>query len=75
MDEASPANIKALIDKANQIIDAERERIEDLANALSEPKADLQPKGTLPAKKGFLLPSNQGQEQQMISNASNKSDA
>jgi patatin-like phospholipase/acyl hydrolase len=56
MDEASPANIKALIDKADQIIDAERERIKELAKALSEPKADLQPRGRLPEKKGFLLP-------------------
>jgi hypothetical protein len=63
MDEASPANIKALIDKADQIIDAERERIEELAKALSEPKADLQPRETLPAKKGFLLSENKELEQ------------
>jgi hypothetical protein len=56
MDDASPANIKALMDKAEQTIDAERERIDELAKMLAEPKADLQPKGTLPQKKGFLLP-------------------
>jgi patatin-like phospholipase/acyl hydrolase len=56
MDDASPANIKALVDKARQTIDAEHKRIEELAKVLAEPKADLQPKGNPPEKKGFLLP-------------------
>jgi uncharacterized protein len=56
MDDASPANIKALVDKAKQIIDAEHKRIEEVATMLAQPKADLQPKGYLPEKKGFLLP-------------------
>ncbi len=55
MDDASPANIKALMDKAEQTIDAERARIDEIAKMLAEPKADLQPKGTLPQRKGFLL--------------------
>jgi uncharacterized protein len=55
MDDASPANIKALVDKAKQMIDAERDRIESLAKVLAEPKASVQPKGTKP-EKGILIP-------------------
>jgi uncharacterized protein len=54
MDDASPANIKALVDKAKQMIDAERDRIESLAKVLAEPKANVQPKGTKP-EKGILI--------------------
>ena len=50
MDEASPANIKALVDKARDLIDKESERIEHLAKVLAEPKAPLAPKDRLPAK-------------------------
>ncbi|MDR3572389.1 MAG: patatin-like phospholipase family protein [Anaerolineaceae bacterium] len=53
MDDASPANVRALRDKARQLIDAERGRIEALAKVLAEPKASVQPRGSLP-KKGFL---------------------
>jgi patatin-like phospholipase/acyl hydrolase len=56
MDDASPANIKALVDKAKQIIDVEHKRIEEVANMLAQPKANLQPKGSVPGKKGFLAP-------------------
>ena len=52
--DASPENIKALVDKANQLIDAERDRINDLAKELAVPKAHVQPKGTRP-EKGILL--------------------
>jgi hypothetical protein len=44
------------MDKAQQVIKDERGRIDALAELLAEPKADLQPKGALPEKKGFLLP-------------------
>jgi hypothetical protein len=54
MDDASPDNINALVDKANQLIDAERNRINDLAKELAVPKARVQPKGTRP-EKGILL--------------------
>jgi hypothetical protein len=54
MDDASAENIKGLVDKANQLIDAERDRINDLAKELAVPKADVQPKGTRP-EKGILL--------------------
>jgi hypothetical protein len=54
MDDASPANIQALVDKANQLIDVEHERIQELAKVLATPKAPVQPKGSLP-KKGILL--------------------
>jgi uncharacterized protein len=56
MDDASPANIKALVDKAKQTIDAEHKRIEELARVLAGPKADLQPRGNRPEKKEFLQP-------------------
>jgi patatin-like phospholipase/acyl hydrolase len=54
MDDASPANIQALVDKAKQLIDAEHERMQELAKVLVTPKTPLQPKGSLP-KKGLLL--------------------
>jgi hypothetical protein len=44
MDDASVANIKALVDKANELIHAERDRIKHLAKVLAEPKAKLQSK-------------------------------
>lgn len=56
LDDASPANIKALVDKAKQLIEIERDRIQDLAKVLAVPKAAVQPKGSLPAK-GILVPS------------------
>jgi hypothetical protein len=59
MDDASPANIRALMDKANQLIHAEHDRIEALAKELAEPKAHVQPKGTLP-EKGILRKTEEG---------------
>jgi predicted acylesterase/phospholipase RssA len=53
MDDASPGNIKALIDKANQLIDTNRDRIEGLAKTLAQPKANVQPVSSLPTI-GFL---------------------
>jgi patatin-like phospholipase/acyl hydrolase len=55
MDEATPANIHALVDKARELIEVERERIERLAELLSRPKAKVEPKGKLPPK-GILAP-------------------
>jgi hypothetical protein len=54
MDDASPENIRALVDKANQLIDSNRDRINELAKELAVPKAHVQPKGTRP-EKGILL--------------------
>lgn len=54
MDDASPQNIKALVDKAKQLIDTEHRRIEELAKILAEPKTVVQPKDR-PPPKGFLL--------------------
>ena len=53
MDDASPDNINALVNKANQLIRAEQDRIKALAQELAKPKADVQPKGSLP-EKGML---------------------
>jgi uncharacterized protein len=50
LDDASPDNIKALVNKAKELIHAEDRRIKDLANLLAEPKANVQPIGSLPAK-------------------------
>ena len=50
MDDASPANVQALVDKADQLIHAQRDRIESLAKELAKPKAIVQPKGALPEK-------------------------
>jgi hypothetical protein len=50
MDDASATNIKALMDKANELIDAERHRIEHLAKLLAEPKSKLLPKAKRPQK-------------------------
>jgi hypothetical protein len=59
MDDASPANVQTLVDKADQLIHAERDRIESLAKELAKPKADIQPKGRLPAK-GILRKLGEG---------------
>jgi hypothetical protein len=53
MDDASSANVQALVDKADQLIHTERDRIESLAKELAKPKANIQPKGGLP-EKGIL---------------------
>jgi uncharacterized protein len=53
MDNASPANIKALQAKANQLIEENSQRLADLANILSAPKDKLQSNDT-PAPKGML---------------------
>jgi uncharacterized protein len=50
MDEASPANIQALVDKARDLVDSERENIERLAEVLAAPKAAVEPKDRLPPK-------------------------
>jgi patatin-like phospholipase/acyl hydrolase len=44
MDDASAINVQALVDKANELIDEERDRIEELGKVLAEPKAKLEPK-------------------------------
>ena len=54
MDNASAANIKALRDKANQLIEADSQQLDELAELLASPKANLQPVQT-PAPKGMLL--------------------
>jgi uncharacterized protein len=53
MDNASAANIKALQDKGDQLIAADRQRLSDLAVLLASPKPPLQP-SQFPAAKGML---------------------
>lgn len=54
LDDASPANIKALVDKANQLIETEHRKIDHLREILAEPKAVVAPKDR-PPQKGLLL--------------------
>jgi hypothetical protein len=57
LDDASAANIKALQDKAQELIHAKRDRIKELRKVLAEPKAKLRPKSTRPLKNFSWLPS------------------
>jgi len=50
MDDALQGNLKALQDKANQLIDIQKRKIQSLATELAKPKAVIQPKATLPPK-------------------------
>ena len=54
MDNASASNIKALQDKANQLIETNSARLDALAKLLAAPKASLPPIQT-PAPKGMLI--------------------
>jgi uncharacterized protein len=50
MDNALQGNLKALQDKAKQLIDTQNKQIQSLAAELAKPKAAIQPKATSPAK-------------------------
>jgi hypothetical protein len=50
IDNALQANLKALQDKADQLIDNQKAQIQSLAAELAQPKAAVQPKTSLPAK-------------------------
>lgn len=58
MDDASPQNVQALVDKAYQLIDADRDRIQKLAKVLGQPKAKFAPKAHRP-KKQLLISANE----------------
>lgn len=49
MDDALQGNLKALRDKAEQLVSAQTAKIQALAAVLSTPKAPLTPKATLPS--------------------------
>lgn len=53
MDDATPSNIRALKNKARQLIELERENIKALADELATPKAVVQPKEQRPQKGMF----------------------
>ncbi len=57
MDNASAANIKALQDKANQLISANSAQLAALAELLAPPKANIPP-GQTRALKGMLVSTN-----------------
>jgi patatin-like phospholipase/acyl hydrolase len=48
IDDASPENIKALVNKAKQLITDQQDRIEKVAQMLAQPKAKVQPQDTMP---------------------------
>jgi uncharacterized protein len=50
MDDALRGNLKALQDKANQLIDNQKTQIQSLATELATPKVPIQPKTSLPDK-------------------------
>jgi uncharacterized protein len=50
MDNAIDGNLKALQDKANQLIDSEKQKVASLAAELAKPKALIQPKAILPTE-------------------------
>jgi uncharacterized protein len=50
MDDALQGNLKALQDKANQLIDSQKAKIQSLAAELAKPKAAIQPQTTFPDK-------------------------
>lgn len=51
MDDALDVNLQALQDKAAQLIDINKDKIQSLAAQLAKPKDAIQPKGNLPSKK------------------------
>lgn len=61
MDDASPSNIKALQDLAEDLIETRRADIEKFRTELSKPRANFQVKGYLPAKGILTSPDEQGQ--------------
>jgi hypothetical protein len=54
IDDASPDNIKALVNKAKQLIEDERARIDEVAKVLVQPKAKVQPQDRMPPK-GMMM--------------------
>ena len=50
MDDALQGNLKALQDKANQLIENQKTQIQSLAAELAKPRAVIQPKTSFPAK-------------------------
>ena len=54
IDDASPENIKALVNKATQLIEDDRARIDEVAKVLVQPKAKVQPQDRMPPK-GMMM--------------------
>jgi patatin-like phospholipase/acyl hydrolase len=54
IDDASPQNIKALVNKAKQLIADQHDRIEEVAKVLAQPKAKFQPQNRMPPK-GMMM--------------------
>jgi uncharacterized protein len=50
MDDALDGNLTALQDKAKQLIDSQKQKIDSLATVLATPKAAITPKATLPTQ-------------------------
>jgi patatin-like phospholipase/acyl hydrolase len=54
IDDASPQNIKALVNKAKQLIADQHDRIEEVEKMLAQPKAKFQPQNRMPPK-GMMM--------------------
>jgi hypothetical protein len=54
IDDASPENIKAVVNKAKQLIEDDRARIDEVAKVLVQPKAKVQPQDRMPPK-GMMM--------------------
>jgi len=48
IDDASPENIRALVNKAKQLIADRHDDIVEVAKVLAEPRANVQPQDTTP---------------------------
>jgi predicted acylesterase/phospholipase RssA len=59
IDDASPENIKALVNKAKQLIADQHDRIEEVAKMLAQPKAKVQPQDKMPPK-GMMMSRGRG---------------
>ena len=59
IDDASAENIKALVDKAKQLITDQHDRIEEVAKSLAQPKAQVQPQNRMPPK-GMMMSRGRG---------------
>ena len=59
IDDASPENIKALVNKAKQLIADQHDRIEEVAKMLAQPKAKVQPQDRMPPK-GMMMSRERG---------------
>jgi hypothetical protein len=59
IDDASPENIRALVNTAKQLIADQHDRIEEVAKMLAQPRAKVQPQDKMPPK-GMMMSRGRG---------------